>query len=163
MSVITLNPVSTTNIVTLGVTDGRWYANGTDNPNGAIAWLKHSGSSSDITWQMGDTTAGQWLTTSNIFTSAQWDAYSAPLDADGFKAIELTVTPTWSVPAQHDAIDFQVSASSGWQMKIGAVASGRYELTANVPELSAPGLSMAIALFACIELITRGRKWSKAI
>ena len=154
MSVITLQPAATTTTTTLGVADGRWYANGTDNPDGAVAWLKHSVGATDLTWQMGNTTAGQWLTVSNIFTTDQWDAAPGPVDLDGFKPIGLTVTPTWATPTAGDAIDFQTSGA-GWELKTGTLTGGRYELVATVPELSGLGMVFALLGCVCVEQIMR--------
>jgi hypothetical protein len=155
MSIIVLQPAAIDVIQSLGVTSGRWNANGVDNPSGAVAWLKYVTPAPDITWQMADTTAGVWLTNSNTFTAAQWDAYSATADADGFKPIELTVIPTWTAPSFGNAIDFQVGASSGWQMKTGTTVSGHYALVAAVPEPDAIVLLIGILFVACQRLPKR--------
>jgi hypothetical protein len=151
MSTITLIPSGTSTTTAIGLLDGRWYADGTDNPVGSYAYLRPAVAAPDLTWQMANTTAGQWLVTSQTLTAADWDASPIPVDVDGFKRIPLRViNPTWPTPSSGDAIDFQTQAASGWEIRTGTVTSGRYELVI-VPE------PVGLAVVAALAFIVLGR------
>lgn len=142
----------------IGQSVGTWTANGVDNPSGFSAWLKATQSLGNpnipLTWSLVNTTTSQTYVAfgESTISRKEWLALPQGDAPNGYKTVQISLTPTWPVPASGDQVEVTLDGFNTWV--IVAPSSWTAQAVA-VPEprgLALVGVAIAGLLF----LRTRG-------